>query len=48
MKLQELTIEQKPTKSKKLKMVISEKQFNYISKHIIDENLKLSIKKIVK
>jgi hypothetical protein len=48
MKLQEFIKVEKPTKSKKLKMIINEKQFNFIAKYIIDENSKISINKIIK
>jgi len=44
MKLQELLKEKKPSKSKKMKLVITETQFKALAKNVLNEQEKKTIK----
>jgi len=44
MKLQELLKEKKPSKSKKMKLVITETQFKALARNVLNEQEKKSIK----
>ena len=46
MKLQELANKENPKINKKIKMVITEKQFNLIAQFIFEENFKKSLQKV--
>ena len=45
MKLEELVTEEKPTKPKRVKILISETQFKELAKNVLNEQAKNTIKK---